>query len=185
MNFRQSIPADPMNPSLRTERLVLRPLDPGDAPAIFAIMSDDETMRFWDWPAVRNLETVAEIVADQIADMADGRAVYWAAALGPRVIGSCDLSEIDRHHGRAELGFLFNRVYWGNDYALEAMAAVVGHAFGQIGLERLWARFHTGNEASRRLLERLGFAYEGTLKRHVARGGERRDCILYGRSREA
>jgi RimJ/RimL family protein N-acetyltransferase len=50
-----------------------------------------------------------------------------------------------------------------------------------MGLARLWARFHAGNEASRRLLERLGFTYEGTLRRHILRDGERRDCILYGR----
>jgi len=140
-------------------------------------------MRFWDWPALKDREAAAEIVAGQIADMVEGRALYWAVALGPRVIGSCDLSEIDRHHGRAELGFLFNRAFWGNGYAAEAMAAVVGVAFGPMGLERLWARFHAGNEASRRLLERLGFAYEGTLKSHIARGRERRDCILYGRTR--
>jgi RimJ/RimL family protein N-acetyltransferase len=64
------------------------------------------------------------------------------------------------------------------------MTPVVGHAFGPLGLQRLWARFHAGNENSKRLLERLGFAYEGTLKGHVARGGQRRDCVLYGRSRE-
>jgi RimJ/RimL family protein N-acetyltransferase len=52
-----------------------------------------------------------------------------------------------------------------------------------LGLERLWARFHAGNEASRRLLERLGFAYEGTLRSHIVRDGERRDCLIYGRLR--
>jgi ribosomal-protein-alanine N-acetyltransferase len=183
MNFRLIFPANPMTlqANLRTERLVLHPLAQEDAPAIFAIMSDEETMRFWDWPAIREPQTVAEIVADQIADMAAGRAVFWTVMLGPALIGSCDLSGIDRHHGRAEIGFLFNRAYWGNGYAAEAMAAVVDHAFGPLGLERLWARFHAGNEGSKRLLERLGFAYEGTLRSHVVRGAERRDCELYGR----
>jgi ribosomal-protein-alanine N-acetyltransferase len=113
MNFRLSFPAKPMTlqANLKTERLVLRPLEPRDARAIFVIMSDEETMRFWDWPALKDPETAAEIVAGQIADMAEGRAAYWAVALGARVIGSCDLSEIDLHHGRAELGFLFNRAY--------------------------------------------------------------------------
>jgi [ribosomal protein S5]-alanine N-acetyltransferase len=170
--------------NFHTARLVLRPLEPSDAPAIFAIMSDEETMRFWDWPALKDSQTAADIVASQIADMAQGHAAYWAVTLGPRLIGSCDLSGIDRHHGRAEIGFQFNRAWWGNGYAAEAMTAVVGYAFGPLGLARLWARFHAGNEGSKRLLERLGFAYEGTLKGHVARGGARRDCVLYGRVRE-
>ena len=173
-----------LHANLRTERLVLRPLAPGDAGAVFTIMSDDQAMRFWDWPAVREPQTVAEIVTGQIADMAQGRAVYWAAALGARVIGACDLSEIDRHHGRAEIGFLFDRAYWGKGYATEAIAAVIGHAFGPLGLERLWARFHAGNEGSRRLLERLGFVREGTLKGHIVRDGLRRDCLIYAKLRD-
>ncbi len=171
--------------TITTERLTLRPLAPSDTDAIFAMMSDPETMRFWDWPAFTERETVAEIVAAQIADVREGRALYWAVALSPDgpAIGSCDLSEIDRHHRRAEVGFLFDRAHWGNGYASEAMAAVVARAFDRLELRRLWARFHAGNEASRNLLERLGFSYEGTLHGHVIREGVRRDCAIYGRMR--
>jgi [ribosomal protein S5]-alanine N-acetyltransferase len=170
---------------LQTNRLLLRPLAPGDAEALFAIMSDGEAMRFWDWPAFTHFETVAEIVAGQIADMADGRSAYWAVTLVPggEAIGACDLSEIDLRQRRAEVGFLFNRAWWGNGYAAEAMGAVCDYAIESLGLERLWARLHAGNEASRRLLERLGFAYEGTLAGHIVREGARRDCLIYGRLR--
>jgi [ribosomal protein S5]-alanine N-acetyltransferase len=166
---------------LRTSRLLLRPLSPQDAPAMFAMMRDPETMRFWDWPAFTDTETVDDIVAAQIADMDAGNALYWAVCREGVVIGCCDLSEIDRHHARAEVGFLFGRSSWGQGHAFEAMTAIVNHAFGELGLARLWARFHAGNEKSRALLEKLGFAYEGTLRRHVVREGVRRDCILYGR----
>lgn len=170
-------------PNLRTERLVLRPLAAADADALYAIMSDAQAMRFWDWPAFRDPATAAEIVASQLDDMAQGRAIYWAVAPAPNdsAFGFCDLSEIDRRQGRAELGFLFNRARWGQGYAAEAMIAVVDYAFVTLGLERLWGRIHAGNEASRRLLERLGFAHEGTLKGHVVRDGARRDCLIYGR----
>lgn len=149
---------------------------------MFAIMGDSETMRFWDWPPFTDRETVDEIVAGQIADMEAGRAIYWAVDLdsGGAPIGCCDLSEIDGHHRRAEVGFLFNRANWGRGYAAEAMAAIISHAFGPLDLRRLWARFHAGNERSQVLLERLGFSYEGTLRGHVLREGSRRDCILYG-----
>jgi [ribosomal protein S5]-alanine N-acetyltransferase len=163
----------------------LRPLSQGDAAAMFAIMSDPETMRFWDWPAFAERETVEEIVAGQISDMEADRSCYWVVCAGPGgpPIGCCDLSEIDHHHGRAEVGFLFSRESWGRGYAREAMAAIIDFAFGPMDLERLWARFHAGNDRSRLLLERLGFSYEGRLVGHVSRDGERRDCILYGRLR--
>jgi RimJ/RimL family protein N-acetyltransferase len=172
--------------NLSTNRLLLRPLAPADAEAVFAIMSDDEAMAFWDWPAFKDYGTVAGIVAGQADDMAEGRSAYWAVILVPggETIGVCDLSGIDHRQRRAELGFLFNRAWWGNGYAFEAMTAVVDYAFETLELERLWARMHAGNEGSRRLLERLGFAYEGTLRGHTVRDGARRDCLVYGSLRD-
>ncbi len=172
-----------MTPSLHTDRLHLRPLAPRDTEALFAIMSDPEAMRFWDWAPFRELETMREVVASQLATMQAGQACYWAVCLvgTGAAIGTCDLSDIDRHHGRAEIGFAFHRSYWGNGYALEAVRAVTAHAFSAMGLVRLGARLHAGNHASRRLLERLDFSYEGRLVGHVVRDGVRRDCLLYGR----
>jgi ribosomal-protein-alanine N-acetyltransferase len=128
---------------------------------------------------------VSDIVAAQIRDVDAGTAMYWTAILTPQgeAIGSCDLSDIDRHHGRAEVGFLFNRAHWGNGYAREAMQAIVDFATEDLRIARLWARFHTGNAASQRLLERLGFSREGTLRGHIVRDGARRDCEIYARMR--
>jgi RimJ/RimL family protein N-acetyltransferase len=170
-------------PVLTTQRLKLRPLTRGDATAVFAMMSDDETMRFWDWPAFADPALVGEIVDGQLADVANGSALYWSAVADGAVIGVCDLSDIDEHHLRAEIGFLFARAQWGRGYAREAMEKIIAHAFGPLGLERLWARFHAGNDASRKLLGNLGFSPEGLLKAHVLRNGERRDCEIWGRAR--
>jgi ribosomal-protein-alanine N-acetyltransferase len=171
---------------IQTERLYLRPIAAGDADALFEARGDAEVMRYWDWPRQDSAEAVRRIFEEHIPELGNGATLWWAVALAPGglAIGECDLSEIDRHHGRAEVGFLFGRRHWGKGYAREAMEAVIDQGFGALGLERLWARFHAGNEASRRLLERLGFAHEGTLKSHVVRDGARRDCHLYGLLRD-
>ena len=172
-----------MTINLQTPCLFLRPLALSDAPALFEARSDPEVMRYWDWPAQKSVGEVEGVFADHLPAMADGNVLWWAVALSPDgpAIGECDLSEIDHRNGVAEVGFLFARRHWGKGYAREAMEAVIAHAFGPMGLVRLWARFHAGNEGSRRLLEKLGFAYEGRLRSHILRDGERRDCILYGR----
>jgi len=170
---------------LRTRSLFLRPLTVADAPALFVARGDPEVMRYWDWPVQASIGEIERIFEAHLPALADGSALWFAVALsadGP-AIGECDLSEIDRRHGRAELGFLFARAHWGKGYGLEAARALVELGFGELGLARLWARFHAGNEGSKRILEKLGFAYEGTLKGHVVRDGERRDCILYGKLR--
>lgn len=98
---------------------------------------------------------------------------------GDTFLGACDLSDIDRWHKRAEIGFMLGRGAWGQGYALEAMRSVVGHA-ATMGLRRLSARTHLGNLRSDALLEKLGFEEEGLLRGHVLRDGEHRDCRLFG-----
>ncbi|HEY0107963.1 MAG TPA: GNAT family protein [Rhizomicrobium sp.] len=172
---------------LETPRLYLRPVQPADAEALFAARGDAQVMRFWDWPAAASAQEVRAVIAGHLSQIAEGRTAWWVAARTPRgpAIGECDLSEIDHHHRRAEIGFLFQRAAWGQGYAREATARVLRHGFEDLALERLSARFHAGNEASRRLLEALGFSREGLLRGHVMRDGERRDCVLYGIRRAA
>ena len=121
------------------------------------------------------------MVAAQAEDMAADRACYWAVerADDRAFLGSCDLSDIDWRHRRGEVGFVLTAGAWGQGYGLEAMRVVVDHA-ASLGLKRLWARAHAGNERSERLLMRLGFEEEGYLRGHVQRGGERRDCKIFG-----
>ena len=94
-------------------------------------------------------------------------------------MGVCDLSDIDRWHKRAEVGFMLGRGAWGRGYGLEAMRAVIAHAASS-GIRRLTARTHLGNRRSDALLEKLGFTEEGLLRGHVLRDGDRRDCRLFG-----
>src|SRR5690606_32021217 len=120
-------------------------------------------------------------VSGQVADMAAGRALHWAIRdlRDEAFLGACDISDIDRWHKRAEIGFLLARDAWGQGYGLEAMRAVIAHAAGA-GLRKLAARAHFGNRRSERLLAQLGFSQEGLLRGHVLRDGKRRDVRLFG-----
>ena len=166
---------------LETERLVLRPVEPGDWRSLYPIMSDPIVMAHWDSSEIEDPETVQQMIAAQVDDMASGHACYWAVERSgdEAFLGACDLSGIDWRHRRGEVGFVLATEAWGHGYGLEAMRAVVDHAAG-LGLKRLWARAHAGNERSERLLQRLGFAEEGYLRGHIQRAGERRDCKIYG-----
>jgi RimJ/RimL family protein N-acetyltransferase len=168
--------------TLKTPRMTLRPMRPSDGDALHAVWSDAEAMRHWDWPAIKSVTVTRNVIARQCEEAKHGQGLYWAMCLdGQRdPIGACDLSEIDTHHRRAEVGFLVAREYWGRGYALEAMRAVVAYAANALKLERLSARTHSGNDRSARLLERLGFRHEGVLRAFVWREGTRRDCDLYG-----
>ena len=168
-------------PILETERLRLAPLTVDDAANIFPLMDDAEVMAFWDIPEVDDPDLVAQIVESQVAAMAAGKAYYWAirTLADDRFIGICDLTEIDKWHHRAEVGFMLGRDSWGQGYALEAMRSVMAYAASR-GIRRLLARTHLGNRRSDALLTKLGFQEEGLMRGHVLRDGERRDCRLFG-----
>jgi ribosomal-protein-alanine N-acetyltransferase len=167
---------------LNTERLRLRPLNPGDARAIHLMMSDAEVMAYWDVGRVEDPAVTGDIVQRQLAEAAADRAAHWAMErLDDRAfVGVCDLSEIEWRHARAEVGFMVGRSFWGEGYTFEAMHAVISHAAQALRLRRLQARTHIGNVRSIRLLERLGFKREGLMRGYVDRDGERRDCLLFG-----
>jgi ribosomal-protein-alanine N-acetyltransferase len=166
---------------LETERLVLRPVEPADWRTLYPIMSDPVVMAHWDSSEIQDPDAVAQMIAAQVEDMAAGAACYWAVErAGDRAfLGACDLSDIDWRQRRGEVGFVLANGAWGHGYGYEAMRAVVDHAAG-LGLKRLWARSHAGNDRSERLLKRLGFEEEGYLRGHIQRAGERRDCKIFG-----
>ena len=167
---------------LQTARLTLRPMTTADAESLHAIMSDAEVMAFWDVSEIEDIELTTAILNGQLKQMKARKNAYWAMerTCDNTFVGCCDLSEIDRWHHRAEVGFIVAKRYWGDGYAQEAMSAVIDHAAQALKLRRLTARTHLGNIRSVRLLEKLGFRHEGLLRGYVDREGERRDCLLFG-----
>ncbi|HWA61681.1 MAG TPA: GNAT family N-acetyltransferase [Caulobacteraceae bacterium] len=166
---------------LKTDRLTLRALRAEDTADVHRLMSDPEVMAHWDVGAIEDPDLTDAIVASQLRAAEDGSAHFWAITLTAdgEFLGLCDLSDIDRWHHRAEIGFILGRAAWGRGYGLEAMQSVVTFAAG-LGLKRLTARTHVGNERSEALLVKLGFQAEGYLRGHIQRDGERRDCRLFG-----
>jgi ribosomal-protein-alanine N-acetyltransferase len=166
---------------LETERLRLSPLTEADLAHIFPLIDDPEVLAFWDVPEIDDPDVVAEVIRGRIAAMEAGQANHWTlrSLAGDGFIGICDLTEIDRRHKRAEVGFVLARGSWDQGYGQEAMQAVVAYA-ASTGIRRLTARTYLGNRRSEAVLERLGFEEEGLLRGHVLRDGERRDCRLFG-----
>jgi ribosomal-protein-alanine N-acetyltransferase len=122
---------------LKTDRVILRPQIPADAPDLFAILSDPEAMRFWHRPAISRLAVVEELMREQQAAMDQGLCRYWTMHANGCAIGSVDLSLI--REASAELGFLLRPDHWGKGLASEAAQAVIAHAFDTLRLARLAA----------------------------------------------
>ena len=168
--------------TLRTPRLTLRPVADDDAPALFAIFSDRDVMRYWSRPPMTDPEEAVTLVRDIRAGCARGEALQLAVVrAGVRqAIGTCTLFHFHRTSRRAELGYALARPHWGQGLMHEALVRLVGYAFGELGLHRLEADIDPRNAASARSLARLGFRKEGTLRERWIVAGEVSDSDLYG-----
>src|SRR5262249_13928164 len=95
-------------------------------------------------------------------------------------IGWCSLNRWNPDYRSASLGYCFDDAASGNGYATEAARALLRWAFDTLDLNRVQAETDTRNVASARVLEKLGFMLEGTLREDCVVNGEVSDSWVYG-----
>ncbi len=154
-------------PTLTTERLTLREVDPADARDLLVFRGDPEVQRFNSRPMTDISEVLTVIDTLRKWYLAQ-KSIHWGITRheDQRVIGLVSLHGLDRYHQRGALGYDLAREFWGQGIASEATRAVVRFAFKQLGLNRLEASTIADNYRSVDLLERLGFQHEGTRREH-------------------
>lgn len=81
-------------------------------------------------------------------------------------VGSASIKDIDLRGRKAEVSYWITPDEQGEGYATEAAELCLTHAFDELGLHKVWARTVGDNEASKRVLEKLGFQQEGVLQEH-------------------
>lgn len=169
------------NLPLRTDRLVLRPLQETDADALFMIFSDEKVMRYWSTLPWTSHEPARAMIARDLAQTSkDHLRLGIEAAQDKRLVGTCTLFSINATCRRAEVGYGLASVAWGQGYMNEALRALLDYGFHQLNLNRIEADIDPRNEASARTLERLGFQKEGYLRERWIVGDEISDTALYG-----
>lgn len=169
-------------PTLHTDRLLLRPFTDADADELFALQSDAEVLRYWDSPpwtdrtqATRFLESCR-----QLADSGKGARVVIERRSDQAFLGWCTVNSWNPGFRSASLGYCLTRAAWGNGYATEAGRALLQWAFTTLDLNRVQAEADTRNTASGRVLEKLGFLLEGTLREDCIVNGDVSDSWVYG-----
>jgi RimJ/RimL family protein N-acetyltransferase len=145
-------------PVLETERLVLRAPRLEDANAIATLINDrriaENTARI---PHPYSLAD-AHAFLDAVNRSPDEPCFLIALADGT-VIGGCGI--VPSGGPDPEIGYWIGVPYWGHGYVTEAARALIDHAFGALGCERLAGRARVSNPASRRVLEKCGFQWTG------------------------
>lgn len=170
--------------TLRTPRLVLRPLEVADAAALWPYVSDPELPRFMSWEAHRSLGETEAWLASVVDARARGTDLVWAIEHDGAAAGTIGLDGVTRQFrawriDRAELGYWLAPPLHGRGLVTEAAAAVIAHGFGALALHKITVSCIAENDASRRVIEKLGFRFVGLRRAHLERHGRWWDLRQY------
>jgi ribosomal-protein-alanine N-acetyltransferase len=175
-----------VQPTLETERLILRPFRIADAAEVQRLAGD---------------RAIAETTANIPHPYPDGAAETWIASHLDRfasgesatfaitrrddgaLLGAMGL-EINPEMQRAELGYWVGKPYWNLGYCTEAARSVVRFAFEDLRLRRVFAQRYGRNPASGRVMQKAGMRHEGTLRQHTVKWDTVDDIEVYGVLRE-
>ncbi|HXE87150.1 MAG TPA: GNAT family N-acetyltransferase [Hyphomicrobiaceae bacterium] len=165
-----------VNDAIRTERLLLRPLRPGDAEPLRAQFASWEVVRWLGtppWPYT--LDDARSFIALQLGrePAASG---YLAITLDDALIGGVEAGGRDAAgaaSGRSPtLGYWLTQPHWGHGYMTEAAGAYIARIFAATAVDTIYSGAFVGNEASLRVQDKLGFERTG-------------DALVYCRPRDA
>ena len=182
-----------------TKRLILRPFQDSDLEPFAAYRSDPEVARHQSWgtpftheQAAAFIETMKrtqpgvpgawyQLAIERRGEEAGSNAGTGSpnAGVGNDLIGDC-VFHIQAHDPRqAEIGFTLARGHQGQGYATEAVTTLLDFLFRELSLHRITATCDAQNNASVRLLERMGMRREGHLLKNTKAHDGWRDSYVY------
>ena len=162
-------------------KIFLRPLNPSDADIMYAWRQEPSVQRF-NPLADLSLSELRERYAKTESDLTkkDASNFCWMVNERDAAVGYVALNNANWRMCYGEIGYGIAESHHGKGLGTLAVKMLAEKVFKESNLERLIAYVSTENLASWKLLERLGFQREGTLRQHYIIKGRRVDEYVYG-----
>lgn len=172
----------PAFPRLQGKRLHLRGPRAEDADGIFMLFSDPAVIRYWSRAPMTERVEAEGLIAEIDEGFEQREKLNWIVAGrdDDAAIGTCTLFHFDARHRYAEIGYALRSDLWGQGLAREAVGLALDWGFRTLGLHRIEADIDPRNDASRGLLQRLGFVSEGVLRQRFFVGDVATDSEIFG-----
>ncbi|MGS0687838.1 GNAT family N-acetyltransferase [Nakamurella sp. GG22] len=167
---------------LTTPRLRLRPLTRGDAAALSAYRSDPAVARYQPWTVPFTVQDAENLITALVES--DPLTPGWFQYGIERRADAALIGDLGVHlHAngmQAEIGFTLSASEQGQGYGSEAVRRILEHLLVERRLHKVAAECDARNEASARLLTRVGFTLEGRLRSQTFLKGEWTDDLWFG-----
>jgi RimJ/RimL family protein N-acetyltransferase len=149
---------------LETRRLILREMRADDAAELLHVFADPRVMASFGAPPFDETRMGAWVGRNLEHQREHGYGLFCLIhKIDGIVIGDCGIEQMDVG---AELGYDLRSDYWGQGLATEAALRVRDFAFDELGLDRLVSLIRVGNEASRRVAEKVGMSFVEQIGRN-------------------
>jgi ribosomal-protein-alanine N-acetyltransferase len=166
--------------AIKTANLLLRPISESDIYPVWKGLSHPEVIRYYGVSFSTLEETKAQM--EWYATIEKEKTGQWWAVCDPddqHFYGAIGYNDIHPVHHRAEIGFWLLPEFWGKGFMPEAAQVILRYGFEEIGLHRIYAYVETENQNSKKILHKLDFALEGTMKECEMKNGEWIDLEMY------
>ena len=153
-------------PTLECRRIVLRKMSKADAGDMYEYASNPAVTKYLTWDVHPNERFTSNYLSYLQSKYRSGEFFDWAVTLkdNGKMIGTCGFTRFNFSAYSAEVGYVLNPSYWGQAIAPEALKRVIRFGFDYLGLNRIEAKCITGNNQSRRVMEKVGMTFEGTTR---------------------
>jgi RimJ/RimL family protein N-acetyltransferase len=163
---------------LRGEYVLLRPIEPADAPSLYAVMGDAPGL--WTYMNDGPFDSLDEMRRSVEAAAASEDPLFFAVVRHGRALGRTSYLRITPEFGVIEIGnIIFAPELQRTTATTEAIYLMARHAFDDLGYRRIEWKCNALNAPSRRAADRFGFTFEGIFREHMIVRGRNRDTAWY------
>ena len=170
-----------MQPSIKTERLIIRSFDLSDASRVQLLAGDPRVSEMTENIPYPYNDGMAEAWIESLGPAWEGRkSATFAICIEPAglLVGCCGL-ELSTVNKRASLGYWVGVDHWNRGICSEAATAIVQFGFENLSLHRIQATHLSRNPASGAVMRKIGMSHEATMKDYVFKNGRFEDMELY------
>ncbi len=179
-------------PVLKTKRLTLRAMHVSDYADMFEYSKRSDVTKYLLWFEHPTCEYTRHYLK-RVQKMYKSNEYYdWAIIYNGdendsdilrsyrgRMIGTCGFASMNEANASGEIGYVLNHALWGNGIIPEAAREVIRFGFGSLGLNRIEAKYISGNERSEKVMKKIGMTYEGMHRDYMIVKGHPKDIGIY------
>lgn len=166
---------------LETSRLLIRPILPKDASALYRYRKDIDSNRYQSW-IPKTLEEAMLFIKNTSSLINTPNTWFQLVVLEKKsnvLIGDIGLHFFDENNKQVEVGCTLDKHFQGNGFATEALFKILDLLFNDFSKHRITASVDPDNLSSIKLLERLGFRKEAHFKKSLCMDGKWIDDVIY------